>query len=232
MDHIHSDQEQIEGLWSSLHNDLRRWGADRQTAEDIAQDTWLIALRSPPEDRRRFRGWLHVVAIRLWRRARTREDERRWRELPAARSAGPMKANLLSVLAAAAVAAPEFAQPDNHCIIAGRLSDGQWAPRFDAVQLRGADGRVIASSSKEALAKVKTAELSRPALLSRCDGNLPLASGDSEPAGTKAQPAAAARGTVTGEAVSFPKLRSGGELVELRVRVPANRLVMLAHSRP
>ena len=79
--------------------------------------------------------------------------------------------------------------------------------------------------------EVKTAELSRPALLSRCDGNLPLASGDSEPAGKKAQPAAAARGTVTVEAVSFPKLRSGGELVELRVRVPANRLVMLAHSR-
>jgi hypothetical protein len=143
-----------------------------------------------------------------------------------------MKANLLIVLAAAAVAAPVFAQPDTHCIIAGRLSDGQWAPRFDAVQLRGADGRVIASSSKEALAEVKTAELSRPALLSRCDGNLPLASGDSEPAGKKAQPAAAARGTVTVEAVSFPKLRSGGELVELRVRVPANRLVMLAHSRP
>ena len=78
----------------------------------------------------------------------------------------------------------------------------------------------------------KTAELSRPALLSRCVGNLPLASGDSEPAGKKPQPAAAARGTVTVEAVSFPKLRSGGELVELRVRVPADRLVMLARSRP
>ena len=143
-----------------------------------------------------------------------------------------MKANLLIVLAAVAVAAPVFAQTDTHCIIAGRLSDGQWAPRFDAVQLRGADGRVIASSSKEALAEVKTAELSRPALLSRCDGNLPLANGDNEPAGKKPQPAAAARGTVTVEAVSFPKLRSGGELVELRVRVPADRLVMLARSRP
>ena len=143
-----------------------------------------------------------------------------------------MNANLLIVLAAVAVAAPAFAQSDTHCIIAGRLSDGQWAPRFDAVQLRGADGRVIASSSKEALAEVKTAELSRPALLSRCDGNLPLASGDNEPPAKKAQATAAARGTVTVEAVSFPKLRSGGELVELRVRVPAARLVMLARSRP
>jgi hypothetical protein len=29
------------------------------------------------------------------------------------------------------------------------------------------------------------------------------------------------------EAVSFPKLRTGGELVELRVRMPAERVVMV-----
>ena len=143
-----------------------------------------------------------------------------------------MKANLLFALAAVAVAAPVFAQPDTYCIIAGRLSDGQWAPRFEAVQLRGADGRVITGPSKEALAEVKSAQLARPALLSRCDGNLPLANGDNEPAAKKPQATAAARGTVLVEAVSFPKLRAGAELVELRVRVPADGLVMLARSRP
>lgn len=138
-----------------------------------------------------------------------------------------MKANLLFLVAAATVAAPAFAQSDAHCIVAGRISDGVWAPRFEAVQLRGADGRVIARSSREALAGVKKADLARPALLSRCDGDKPLASADHEPAGRKTQVPALSRGMVDVESVSFPKLRTGGELVELRVRVPAQRVVML-----
>jgi hypothetical protein len=138
-----------------------------------------------------------------------------------------MKAKLSLVLAAAAVAAPAFAQSDAQCIVAGRISEGTWAPRFDAVQLRGADGRVIARASKEALAGVKKAELARPALLSRCDGDQPLANADNEPAGRKTEVPALARGMVDVEAVSFPKLRTGGELVELRVRVPAERVVMV-----
>jgi len=138
-----------------------------------------------------------------------------------------MKAKLSLVLAAAAVAAPAFAQSEAQCIVAGRISEGTWAPRFDAVQLRGADGRVIARASKEALAGVKKAELARPALLSRCDGDQPLANADNEPAGRKTEVPALARGMVDVEAVSFPKLRTGGELVELRVRVPAERVVMV-----
>ena len=139
-----------------------------------------------------------------------------------------MKANHLLLVAAAVVAAPAFAQSDGQCIVAGRLSDGAWAPRFEAVQLRGADGRVIARSSREALAGVKRAELARPALLSRCNGDQPLANADNEPAGRKTEVPALSRGLVDVEAVSFPKLRTGGELVELRVRVPAERVVMLA----
>ena len=138
-----------------------------------------------------------------------------------------MKAPSLLLAAAAALAAPAFAQSDAQCILAGRISDGSWAPRFDAVQLRGADGRVIARSSRDALAGVKQAELARPALLSRCNGDQPLASADNEPAGRKTQVPAVARGRVDVEGVSFPKLRTGGELVELRVRVPAERVVMV-----
>jgi hypothetical protein len=138
-----------------------------------------------------------------------------------------MKANHLLLVAAAVVAAPAFAQSDGQCIVAGRLSEGAWAPRFEAVQLRGADGRVIARSSRQALAGVKRAELARPALLSRCNGDQPLANADNEPAGRKTEVPALSRGLVDVEAVSFPKLRTGGELVELRVRVPAERVVML-----
>ena len=138
-----------------------------------------------------------------------------------------MKARHLLLVAAAALAAPAFAQSDAQCILAGRVSEGRWAPRFDAVQLRGADGRVIARSSREALASVKTAELARPALLSRCNGDQPLASADGEPRTPKTQVPALARGMVDVEGVSFPKLRAGGELVELRVRVPAERVVMV-----
>ncbi|WP_256373068.1 hypothetical protein [Ramlibacter montanisoli] len=39
---------------------------------------------------------------------------------------------------------------------------------------------------------------------------------------------ALARGVVDVEGVSYPKLRTGGELVELRVRVPAQRVVMIS----
>jgi hypothetical protein len=134
-----------------------------------------------------------------------------------------MKLPLILLLAASAV--PALAQTEPQCIVAGRLSEGRWAPRFDAVQLRGADGRVIARADRQALAGVKRAELARPALLSRCDGDQPLASADAEPAGRKTPVPALSRGMVEVEAVSFPKLRTGGELVELRVRVPAERVV-------
>ena len=45
--------------------------------------------------------------------------------------AGPMKANLLLLIAGAVLAAPAFAQTDAQCIVAGRLgATDQWAPRF------------------------------------------------------------------------------------------------------
>ncbi|MEJ8838764.1 hypothetical protein [Ramlibacter sp. AN1133] len=134
-----------------------------------------------------------------------------------------MKPALLLLFAV--VAAPALAQGDAQCIVAGRVSDGHWAPRLQAVQMRGADGRVIARADRQSLAAVKSADLARPALLSRCDGDRPLASGDSEAAGRKTPVPALSRGVVEVEGVSFPKLRTGGELVELRVRVPAERVV-------
>jgi len=134
---------------------------------------------------------------------------------------------IAALLLLAAAAAPALAQGEAQCIVAGRVDAGQWAPRFDAVQLRGADGRVIARPDRQSLAGVRSAELARPALLSKCDGDRPLASGDEEAAGRKTAVPAISAGVVEVEAVSFPKLRTGGELVELRVRVPAERVVAI-----
>ena len=55
----------------------------------------------------------------------------------------------------------------------------------------------------------------------------PLASADGEPPGRKEPGPALAPGDVEVVGVSFPRLRTGGTLVELRVRVPAERVVML-----
>ena len=114
------------------------------------------------------------------------------------------------------------------CIVAGRITAGQWAPRFVAVQLRDQSGRIIARADKASLARVRQAELAQPALLSRCDGNAALARADDEPPQAKTEVPALSAGLVEVEAVAFPKLRAGGELVELKVRVPAERVVLVS----
>jgi hypothetical protein len=138
-----------------------------------------------------------------------------------------MKTRHLLFVVAAALAAPAFAQSDAQCIVAGRVSDGAWAPRMAGVQLVGANGQAITGAGAQALAGVRQARLSQPALLSRCDGDNALFNGDAEPAGRKGQVPALPAGVVEVEGVSFPKLRTGGTLVELRVRAPAQRVVML-----
>lgn len=141
-----------------------------------------------------------------------------------------MKANLISmalVAVGAAAAAPALAQSDAQCIVAGRLSEGRWAPRFAGVQLLGAHGQAVTGASKQLISAVSQARLARPALLSRCNGEQPLANADDEPAGTKTDVPALSAGVVDVAGVSFLKLRAGGELVELRVRAPAERVVML-----
>ena len=85
MDENNIEEARVERLWNLLRDDLRRRGADVQTAEDIAQDSWLIALRSPPREPRRLSGYLRMVAIRLLRKNRMRESDRSWREATAAR---------------------------------------------------------------------------------------------------------------------------------------------------
>jgi hypothetical protein len=136
---------------------------------------------------------------------------------------------LLALAALATLSFPVTAQSDAGCIVAGRLGDQQsWAPRFPGVQLLNADGKAVNSASKQALAGVRQARLSQPALLARCDGNAALVRADDEPAQAKSKVPAVSAGLVEVEAVAFPKLRTGGELVELKLRpVAAERVVML-----
>jgi hypothetical protein len=120
-----------------------------------------------------------------------------------------------------------FAQTDSSsCIIAGRLSEGAWAPRMAGVQLLDAGGKVVASADKSSLASVRQVRLTSPALLSRCDSDGQLALGPDEP-GAKQPVSAVGPGVAQVEAVNFPKLRRGGELVELKLTVPAERVTMV-----
>lgn len=131
-------------------------------------------------------------------------------------------------LAATGVAAQAQAPADATCILAGRLSDdGRWAPRFEGVQLLGESGQPIATRGKPALDQVRQARLAEPALLSACGGGQPLHRADGEPDQPKAAVPALSAGLVEVEAVALPPLRTGGTLVELRVRVPGDRVVML-----
>lgn len=119
---------------------------------------------------------------------------------------------------------------DDNCILAGRITgDQRWAPRLAGVQLLARDGRTISGASKQVLAGVRQVRLTQPALLSHCDGNRELARADDLPPFTKGPVAAASAGPglLAVESVSFPKLRAGGELVELKLTVPADRVVML-----
>jgi hypothetical protein len=97
---------------------------------------------------------------------------------------------------------------------------------MQGVQLLGQDGRSIDGADKSSLASVKQVRLSAPALLSRCDGNGQLALGPDAP-GSKSPVPAIGPGVVPVESVSFPKLRRGGELVELKLTVGAERVTMV-----
>ena len=140
-----------------------------------------------------------------------------------------LRLSLLAALAAACFTLPAAAQGDGgQCIVAGRVAGGQWAPRFAGVQLLGSDGKAITSAGKQALADVKQVRLAKPALLSRCDGNAALHNADNDPPAAKGPVPSLSAGLVEVESVAFPKLRTGGELVELRVRAPAGRVVLAA----
>lgn len=130
----------------------------------------------------------------------------------------------------AAPAASTTAGADSQCILAGRVDgDQRWAPQARGVELLDAQGKRVTSADKAALASVKQARISSPALLSACNGDQALAKGDDLPKAKKTSSPAVSAGTapVNVEAVSFPPLRVGGTLVELRLSLAPDRVVTL-----
>jgi hypothetical protein len=125
---------------------------------------------------------------------------------------------------------PAVASPGlDQCILAGRLDDQQrWAPQARGVQLLNAAGQPVISASKEALATVKAVRLSQPALLSSCQGNQALPpGGDITGKKTHAPAVAASTTPINVQAVTYPPLKVGGELVELKLELQNARLIQL-----
>jgi hypothetical protein len=117
----------------------------------------------------------------------------------------------------------------DQCILAGRLDDQQrWAPQARGVLLLNAAGQPVINASKEALATVKAVRLSQPALLSSCQGNQTLPSGGDTAGKKTPTPAVAASTTpISVQAITYPPLRVGGELVELKLELQNARLIQL-----
>lgn len=116
---------------------------------------------------------------------------------------------------------------DASCISAGRLdAEGRWAPQFQAVRLLDEAGRALPTRTRADLSRVRGVELTQPALLSACEGDRALTRGE-DSASTKAPVPAAKPGRLVVEAVGFAKLQTSGELVELKVQVPPDRVVMI-----
>ena len=135
----------------------------------------------------------------------------------------------LAALAAAAALTSSAQQLNaGQCIVAGRVTDQQkWAPKFDGLQLMAARGRIVTSADRTALADVQQVRIMKPALLTKCDGDGDLMRADEQPVVPKEPVPAVGPGVVDVEGVSFPKLRRGGELVELRLKLPLERVVMV-----
>ncbi|MBC5763587.1 hypothetical protein [Ramlibacter albus] len=134
---------------------------------------------------------------------------------------------LLALLAAAPMVASAQGINAGNCIVAGRLNeDGRWAPRFDSVQLLGGKDRVIKESKREALHDTQRVRITKPAVLTRCDGDREIARGEETTIPKEPVPAVAP-GAYEVESIAFPRLRRGGELVEVKLKLPVERVVMV-----
>lgn len=111
------------------------------------------------------------------------------------------------------------------CITAGRMNENGWAPQFQSVRLMDEAGRPLRTKVKNDLSKVREVELTDHALLSDCDGDKPLTKGVDRP--EKGPVPAAKPGRYKVDGFGFPKLQTGGELVELKLVVSENQTVQI-----
>jgi hypothetical protein len=136
----------------------------------------------------------------------------------------------VGVALCAALAAPSLQASEAQCILAGRLNqEGRWAPAASGVQLLDAAGQRISSSGQPKLEAIKAVRIAEPALLAQCNAGQAMADGDANKKSSKspAPALAAADAPVSVQATAMLPGRAGGQWVELRLEVPAERLVML-----
>jgi hypothetical protein len=94
------------------------------------------------------------------------------------------------------------------------------------VKLLDDSGRSLSVKLKSELALVRGVELLEPALLSGCEGERALTRG-TDVITDKAPVPAAKPGRHNVIGIGFPKLQIGGELVELKLQVNTNQIVMI-----
>jgi hypothetical protein len=100
-----------------------------------------------------------------------------------------------------------------------------WAPQFPTIRLLDEAGRVLPFKKKSELASVRAVELTETTLLTVCDGNKPLTRGDGVLSKGAVPAAKPGRFNVVG--LGFPKLQTGGELVEFELTLAADQIVMV-----
>ena len=116
---------------------------------------------------------------------------------------------------------------ETSCITAGRFNaDGNWSPQFQSVKLLDDTGRRLSVKLKSELSLVRGVELLQPALLSGCEGDRALNRGN-DVITDKAPVPAAKSGRYTVIGIGFPKLQIGGDLVELKLQVNVDQIVMI-----
>jgi hypothetical protein len=115
------------------------------------------------------------------------------------------------------------------CILAGRLnSEGRWAPQASGMQLLDAGGKPVSGAAASALSAVKAVRLTEPVLLASCNAGQAMADGDASQGSKSPTPAVAAGNIpIQVQAMALLPSRAGGQWVELRLNVPAERVVML-----
>ncbi|MBS7808905.1 hypothetical protein [Variovorax sp. PCZ-1] len=127
---------------------------------------------------------------------------------------------------------PSAAAPqagDAQCILAGRLSsEGRWAPQTKGMQLLDTAGKPVSSAAQTVLSSIKSVRVSSPMLLSKCNAGQAMADGDASQGSKSPTPAlTAGNAPIEVQAMATLPGRAGGQWVELRVSVPAERVVML-----
>ncbi len=119
------------------------------------------------------------------------------------------------------------AKESNSCILGGRInSDDFLAHRANGIDLLDAQGKALTKIGKGSVDDIKQVRISKPALLSICNGTNPIQSIDPQAGQTKpiSPIVTAGNSLIAVEKVALLGLKSGGSLVELQLALAPDRV--------